>query len=134
LVAIQCKVGKSTNTLVGPAFTIIIYHYQELFAKEQENVAREKKKLQKQKEIIVDVNAIMMENKKKKKGASSRNPSKVITKVSLPQEGDVSKFVANVDKPIAASNVVNKVIKVAIGEDQSFNNVDIEQTLEVKML
>jgi hypothetical protein len=81
----------------------------------------------------MDVNAIMMENKKKKK-TSLGNPSKVITEVSLPQEGDVGKLVADVNKPIATSNVVNKVVKVAIGEDQSLSNVDIEQTLEVKML
>jgi hypothetical protein len=111
------------------------YYYQELSAKEQESVAREKKKLQKQKEkIIVDVNAIMMENKKKKEGTSLANPSKVITEVSLLQEGDVGKLVANANKLIATSNVVNKVVEVVIREDQSLSNVDIEQTLEIKMI
>jgi hypothetical protein len=65
----------------------------------------------------MDVNAIMLENMKKKKGASSTTPSKVIIEVSLPQEGDVDKFVANADKHIATSNVVNKVIEVDVGED-----------------
>jgi len=135
LVEVQCKVGKSTSTLVGPTFTIIGYYYQELSAKEQENVVREKKKFQKWKDkIIMDVNAIMMENKKKKKGASSTTPSKVSTKVSLPQEGDVGKPIADVDKHVATFNVVNKVIEVVNGEDQSLNNIDIEQTLEIKML
>ncbi len=57
----------------------------------------------------MDVNAIMLENRMKKKGTSLAIPSKVITEVSLHQEGDD-------DKPIVASNVVNKVIEVAIGE------------------
>jgi hypothetical protein len=51
----------------------------------------------------------MLENRMKKKGTSLAIPSKVITEVSLHQEGDD-------DKPIVASNVVNKVIEVAIGE------------------
>jgi hypothetical protein len=68
LVAVQHKVRKSTNTLVVPTLTIIVYYYQELFAKEQKCVIREKKNLQKQKEkIIVDVTAIMLENRKEKK-------------------------------------------------------------------
>jgi hypothetical protein len=58
----------------------------------------------------VDVNAITLENRKKKKGTSLVTPSKVIIEISLCQEGDVHKLVA-------ASNVVNKVIEVAIGED-----------------
>jgi hypothetical protein len=58
----------------------------------------------------MDVNAITLENRKKKKRTPLTTPSKVITKVSLHQEGDV-------DKPIATSNVVNKVIEVTIGED-----------------
>lgn len=82
----------------------------------------------------MDVNAIMMENKKKKKGASSTTPSKVNTKVSLPQERDAGKPVADVDKHVATTNVVNKVIEVAIGKDQSLSNIDIEQTLKIKIL
>jgi hypothetical protein len=81
----------------------------------------------------MDVNAIMLENREKK-GASLATPSKVIIEVSLPREGDVSKFVANANKLVATSNVVNKVIEIVIGEDQSLGNVDIEQTFEVKML
>ncbi len=107
------------------------YYYQELSIKEEEIITREKNRLQKRKEkIIVDVNAIMMDNKKKKKGASSTNPSKVITKLSLLQEGDVGKAIANADKLVATSNVVNKVIEVVIGEDQSLNNVDIKKLLK----
>jgi hypothetical protein len=75
----------------------------------------------------VDVNGIMLENRKKKKGTSLATPSKVITEVSLRQEGDD-------DKPIVPSNVVNKVIEVSIGEDQNLSNVDIKQTFEIKML
>jgi hypothetical protein len=82
----------------------------------------------------MDVNAIMMENKKKKKGASLTTPSKVNTKVSLLQEGDVGKLVVDVDKHVATSNVVNMVIEVATGEDQNLSNIGIEQTLEINML
>ncbi len=72
LAVIQHKTGKLTSTLVGPALTIIGYYYHELFAKEQESATRYKKKLQKWKEkTIMDVNAIMLENKKKKKRTSS---------------------------------------------------------------
>jgi len=128
LVVVQCKAKKLTSTLVGPTLTIIGYYYRKLFFREQESAIGEKKKLQKRKEkIIVDVNAIMLENRKKKKGTSLATPSKVIIKVSLRQEGDD-------DKLIVASNVVNKVIEVAIGEDQNLNNVDIEQTFEIEML
>ncbi len=35
LVVVQHKVGKSINTLVRPALTIIEYYFQEQFAKEQ---------------------------------------------------------------------------------------------------
>jgi uncharacterized protein YdcH (DUF465 family) len=41
---------------------------------------------------------------------------------------------ADVDKLVATSNVVNKVIEVAIGEDQNLSNVEIEQTSKVKMI
>jgi hypothetical protein len=82
----------------------------------------------------VDVNAIILENRKKEKGASLATLSKMITKISLPQEGDIYKSVTNVDKPVAASNVVNKVIEVAIGEYQSLSNVDTKQIIEVEML
>jgi len=81
----------------------------------------------------VDVNSIMMENKKKKKGASLTTLCKVNTKVSLPQEGDVGKLVVDVDKHVATSNVVNRVIEVATGEDQNLSNIGIEQTLEINM-
>ncbi|CAM6015330.1 unnamed protein product [Sphagnum balticum] len=75
----------------------------------------------------MDVNAITLENRKKKKGASLATPSKVIIEVSLCQEGDV-------DKLVAASNVVNKVIEVVIGEDRNLNNAGIEQTSDIEML
>jgi len=35
-------------------------------------------------------------------------------------------FVVNVDKPIAASNVVNKVIELVVGKDQSLGNADVK--------
>jgi hypothetical protein len=58
----------------------------------------------------MDVNAITLENRKKKKGVSLTTPSKVITEVSLRQEQDA-------DKHVVTSNVVNKVIEVVIGEN-----------------
>jgi hypothetical protein len=67
LIVIQCKVGKSISTLVRSALTIIGYYHHELFTRAQESATKERNKLQKQKEkIIVDVNAIMLENRKKK--------------------------------------------------------------------
>jgi hypothetical protein len=128
LVVVQCKVGKLTSTLVGPTFTRILL--PRVVYQGRKDCYKKKKKLQKRKEkIIMDVNAIMMDNKKKKKGASSTNPSKMITKLSLLQEGDVGKAVANADKLVATSNVVNKVIEVVIREDKSLSNVDIKKLL-----
>ncbi len=78
----------------------------------------EKKKIQKRKEkTIMDVNAIMLKNKKKKKGTSSTTLSKMIIEISLPQEGDANKLVV-------VSSVVNKVVEVDIGEDHSLSTVD----------
>ncbi len=99
------------------------------------DAVREKKKLQKRKEkIIVDVNAIIFKNRKKKKGTSLATPSKMITKISLFQKGDISKSDVDVDKPIVTSNVVNKVIEIPIVEYQNLRNVDTKQMLEVEML
>jgi hypothetical protein len=47
----------------------------------------------------MDVNAIMLENRKKRKGASLVNPNKVIAKVSLSQEGDIGLITINTNKP-----------------------------------
>jgi hypothetical protein len=62
----------------------------------------------------------MLENMKKRIGASSRTPNKVITEISLPQEGDISETISettiDTDKPIVASNVVSKIVEVAIEE------------------
>ncbi len=65
----------------------------------------------------MDVNAIMLENMKKKKGTSSTIPTKVVTKISLPQEGGVDKSIADANKPNATSNVMSKVIEIDVGED-----------------
>ncbi len=73
----------------------------------------------------MDVNAIMLENMEKK-GSIINNPKQSVTELSLPQEEDADKFVANANKPIVTSNVVNKVIKVVVEEDQSLGNVDVE--------
>jgi hypothetical protein len=73
----------------------------------------------------MDVNAIIQKNRKKKKRVSSIAPSKMIIEVSLPQEGDNGKFVADVNKHVTTSYVVNKVIKVVVG-DQNLNNVNIK--------
>jgi hypothetical protein len=67
----------------------------------------------------------MLKNMEKKRSIIS-NPKQSVTKVSLLQEEEVDKFVANANKPIATSNVMNKVIKVVVGEDQSLGNVDVE--------
>jgi hypothetical protein len=68
----------------------------------------------------VDVNAIMLENRKKRTKASLAAPNKVITKVSLPREGDTSEIIGetitNVGKPIVTSNVVGKTAKVVVEE------------------
>ncbi len=93
----------------------------------------------------MDVNAIMLENRKKKKGTSSITPNKVITKVSLPQEADIgettgetiediSKSTIDVMKLTAASNVMSKVIKIVVEEEHNMRDVDTEKTLEVEVL
>ncbi len=92
----------------------------------------------------MDVNAIMLENKKKRKGTSSIILNKVITKVSLPQEGDIgeimsktiediSKPITNANKLVAISSVVNKAIEVAT-EGHNMRDIDPEQILEVEVL
>ncbi len=43
------------------------------------------------------------------KGTSSAIANKAITKILLPQERDANKSIADADKPITTSNVVNKV-------------------------
>jgi hypothetical protein len=48
----------------------------------------------------------------------------MITKIWLPQQGDVGKSVVDIDKHVVSSNVVNNVIKVDVGEDQNLSNVD----------
>jgi hypothetical protein len=75
----------------------------------------------------MDVNPIMLENMKKRIGASSTTPNKVITEVSLPQEGDTNETIGetttNTDKPIVTSNVVSKIVEVAI-EEKNMRDVD----------
>jgi len=71
----------------------------------------------------MDVNAIMLENMKKRIEASSTTPNKVIIKVSLLQEGDTSETTTNTNKPIATSNVVTKIVEVII-EEQNLKDVD----------
>jgi hypothetical protein len=69
----------------------------------------------------------MLENMKKRIGASSTTPNKVTIKVSLLQEGDTSETIGettiDTDKPIATSNVVTKIVEVAI-EEQNLRDVD----------
>jgi len=75
----------------------------------------------------VDVNAIMLENMKKRIGASSTTLNKVIIKVSLFQEGHINETIGetttDTDKPIVTSNVVTKIVEVAI-EEQNLRDVD----------
>jgi hypothetical protein len=95
--------------------------------------------------IIVDVNAIMLENKKKRRKTSSVIPNKVITKVSLFQEEgigetisniikDTGKPIANVDKHAATSSVLSKVVEVAIEEGIFLKDVDTKHILKVEVL
>jgi hypothetical protein len=69
----------------------------------------------------MDVNAIMLENKKIRLGESSTTPNKVIIEVSLPQEEDIDEtigeIITNTNKPIATSNVVSKTVEVTIEEE-----------------
>jgi hypothetical protein len=73
----------------------------------------------------------MLENKKKRKGTSLVTLNKVITKVSLLQEGDadetISKTIKNNGKPttkvnklVATSSVVSKIIE----EGKNLRDVD----------
>jgi hypothetical protein len=70
----------------------------------------------------------MLENMKKRKKTSSIAPNKVITKVSLPQEGDtreiIGKFIIDVNKLVDASNVIGKTTKVAIEEEYNLGDVN----------
>jgi hypothetical protein len=80
----------------------------------------------------------MLENRKKRIKTSSTTPNKMITNVSLPQEGDtgetISKTTIDVSKHVIASNVVSKTIKLYIEENQNLRDVDKNQTLEVEVL
>jgi hypothetical protein len=61
----------------------------------------------------------MLENMKKRTRASSATLNKVITKVSLLQEGDTGETInetTNIGKPTTASNVVSKTIEVNVEE------------------
>jgi hypothetical protein len=68
----------------------------------------------------MDINAIMLENKKKRTRTSPTTLNKVIKKVSLLQEGDIGEIIGetttDVGKPDATSNVVGKIIEVAVEE------------------
>jgi hypothetical protein len=76
----------------------------------------------------MDVNAIMLENRKKRKGTSSITPNKVITKVSLPQEGDICETIGEItindDNPTTTSSFVRKAIEIAIEEGHNLRDVD----------
>jgi vacuolar-type H+-ATPase subunit F/Vma7 len=73
------------------------------------------------------------EHEKKKRNVI--NNSKQSDDISvITSRRDANKSIADADKLVVASNVVNKVIEVDVGEDQSLSNVNIKQTLEVEML
>jgi hypothetical protein len=69
----------------------------------------------------MDVNAIMLENMKKRTKTSSSTPNKVNTEVSLPQDGDINEIIGEIitdaGKLVVASNVVGKTTKVDVEED-----------------
>ncbi len=82
----------------------------------------------------MDVNAIMLEKKKKRKRTSSVTPNKMITKVSLFQEGDtnetisktskdIGKPIIDVDKLAATSSVVSKVVEVVVEKGKTLKDV-----------
>jgi hypothetical protein len=69
----------------------------------------------------MDVNAIMLENMKKRTKTSSSAPNKVIIEVSLPQDKDINEIIGEIitdaGKLVVASNVVGKTTKVDVEED-----------------
>jgi hypothetical protein len=69
----------------------------------------------------MDVNAIMLENMKKRTKTSSTAPNKVIIEVSLPQDKDINEIIGEIitdaGKLVVASNVVGKTTKVDVEED-----------------
>jgi hypothetical protein len=93
----------------------------------------------------VDVNAIMLENQKKRRRTLLVIPNKVITKVSLFQEGgigetisnitkDTGKPITNVDKHVTTSSVLSKVIEVVVEEGNFLRDVDTKHILKVELL
>jgi len=89
------------------------------------------KKLQKRKEkIIVDVNAIILENRKKRTRTSLTAPNKVIKEISLPQEGDtgeiIGKTTTDASKLVVASNVVGTIIELDVEEKQNSGDANTE--------
>jgi len=93
----------------------------------------------------VDVNAIMLENKKKRRRTSSIIPNKVIKKVSLFREGgigetisnitkDIGKPITNVDKHATTCSVLSKTIEVAVEEGIFLSDVDTKHILKVELL
>jgi hypothetical protein len=87
----------------------------------------------------------MLENKKKKRGTSSVTLNKVITKVSLLQEGDTGETISkttkdtrkpttNVNKHAATSSVVSKAVEVVVEEGKKLRDVDTKQIFEVEVL
>ncbi len=86
----------------------------------------------------MDVNAIMLENRKKRKGASSITPNKVITKVSLTQEGDTSETMGEItidaNKPTTTFSFVNKAIEIVVEEGHNLRDVDTKKILEIEVL
>jgi hypothetical protein len=76
----------------------------------------------------------MLEKKKKRKRTSSVTPNKMITKVSLFQEGDtnetisktskdIGKPIIDVDKLAATSSVVSKVVEVVVEKGKTLKDV-----------
>jgi hypothetical protein len=78
------KIG---NTLIGLALTIIGHHFLKQWEPKKEETIGTRKKSQNKEKMIVDVNAILLiETKKKNKPAVTT--SKEITKVSPIQQGN----------------------------------------------
>jgi hypothetical protein len=94
IIAIQCKAGKIGNTLARPTLTIIGHYFLKQWEPHKEESIGIRKKNQSRKEkMIVDVNAILLVEKKKKKSKSTITTNKEITKVFPSQEGNPGKVV-----------------------------------------
>jgi len=89
IIVIQCKAGKIVNTLAEPTLTIIGHYFLKQWEPEKEKSIGTKRKIQNKEKMIVDLNAILLVEKKKKKSKLAITKSKEITYVFPTQEGNL---------------------------------------------